>query len=96
MNPVSILLFIFSGALLLYAALLALTKDVSLIPRGGAAKVKNARTYAKRFAGVIALVAVAPLHGGLAALFDATLGMAVLIGEAALAIWIGAQLMKDE
>ena len=34
MPPLSILMLCFSGMLLLYAGLLALTKDYKLIPRG--------------------------------------------------------------
>ena len=38
MNPFSILMFCFSGALFLYAVLLYITKDYKLIPRGYVSK----------------------------------------------------------
>ena len=96
MNPFSILMFCFSGALLLYAALLAVTRDDKLIVRHYAAKMKDRKAYAARFAKVIALVAVAPAHSGIAALFSGPLAAVVLGGETALAIWIGTEIMKGE
>lgn len=93
-NPFSILMFCFSGALILYAALLALTKDYRLIPRHYAVKVKDEKAYARKMAKVIALVAVAPLHCGLGAMFSVPLAMVVLVAEIIMAIWIGTEIMK--
>ena len=93
MNPFSILMFCFSGALLLYAILLAITRDFDLIPRGEAAKVKDKRDYAKRFAEVIALTAVPPAHCGLVALSSAGWAVVVLVVEMVLAIWLGTKIM---
>ena len=96
MNPLAILMFCFSGALLLYAALLALTKDYKLIPRHHAVRMKNGRAYARKMAGVIALTAIAPLYSGIAAmLFNEAVAMVVLVVEFVLTIWLGAILMKE-
>ena len=67
----SILMFIFSGALLLYAVLLAITKDYDMLPRRGAVPVKpeNRKEYTFQISKVIALTALAPAAGGLAGLY---------------------------
>ena len=62
----SILMFIFSGAILLYALLLAWTKDIGLISRSYAAKIKNKKLYAVQFAKILAITAIAPALTGLA------------------------------
>ena len=66
MNNVIILMFIFSGAILLYALLLAWTKDVGLIRRSYAAKMKDRKKYAVQFAKVLALTSIAPALTGMA------------------------------
>ena len=58
----SILMFIFSGILLLYAGLMALTKNYDMLPVRArvSVKPKDKRAYAVQLAKVIALVAAAP------------------------------------
>jgi len=74
MHPFSILMFIFAGAILLYAGLLALTKDYNLIPRGHAAEPGDRKAYALACAKMLALVALAPLSAAIYGLFSLTLG----------------------
>ena len=92
----SILMFIFSGALLLYAALIALTGSTGLIPRQHSVKTDNPRRYARRFAGVLALTALAPAHSGLIALWLGPGIWAVVSLPAAFAVclWAGTKLME--
>ena len=59
-------MFIFSGAILFYALLLAWTKDVGLIRQSYAAKMNDRKKYAVQFAKVLALTAAAPALTGLA------------------------------
>ena len=47
-NGFSILMLFFSGMLYLYAGLLALTKDPSLIPRQEKVRTPDAKAYARR------------------------------------------------
>ena len=94
MNPFSILMFMFSGGLLLYAAILALSKDVKMIPRDYAAKITDKRRYATQFAKVIALVALAPAYGGIVGLFSTGWGLFAMITQMILAIFLGTKLMK--
>ena len=89
MEPLSILMFAFAGALLLYAGLLALTKDVRLIPRMQAVQPKDPRAYAAAFAKMLALVALAPLTGGFYALFNVTVGVVLMLVDFPLCIWAG-------
>ena len=60
MSNAMILMFIFSGAILLYALILAWTKDIGLIRRSYGAKIKDRKVYAVQFAKVLALTAIAP------------------------------------
>ena len=64
------LLFAFSAMIFLYAGLLFVTKDIKLVARSGAAKVRDPKRYAVQFSKVLAIVAVAPLLSGLVGLFS--------------------------
>ena len=64
------LLFAFSAMIFLYAGLLFVTKDIKLVTRSGAAKVRDPKRYAVQFSKVLAIVAVAPLLSGLVGLFS--------------------------
>ena len=94
MNPFSILMFCFSGALFLYAVLLYTTKDYNLIPRGDTSKTDDEKAYARQVAEIVALVAVAPAHCGYVALFSMGWSVVVLIVEIVLAIWVGTKIMR--
>ncbi len=69
MIMISILMFIFAGAILLYAVLLAWTKNTGLIMRSYAVKMKNKKAYAVKFAKILALTSISPLLTGLAGFF---------------------------
>lgn len=90
----SILMLCFSGALFLYAALLAITKDVTLIRWYRRAKMKNRRAYALQFAKSMALVACAPLFGGLAGFLNPWFGVGVLLALLVLALWLATKLIR--
>ena len=92
----SILMFIFSGAILLYAALLALTKDYRMLPYRSrvSVKPKDPKRYTARLAGVIALVSAAPALSGLAAFWNPISAVAVFIGSMVFFLWIGTKMMK--
>ena len=94
----SILMFIFAGALLLYAALMIATKDVRFIPYRvrGKAKMKNRQAYVAWVGKIVALTACAPLLGGLVGLLNAGAGMAALAVGLVAFIWLGVKLMKRD
>ncbi len=91
-----ILMLCFGGLMLVYAGLLAYVKDPSYIPHTNAAKIFNRERYASKFAGIIALVALAPLISGLVGLFTGPLVTAILLVVLlVLFIWLGTKKMKD-
>ena len=94
-KAVPILLLCFAGAIILYAVLLALTKDVGLIPRHEQAKIPDPKAYALRFAGIIGLVAIGPLAAGIAGLiFDNKRAVIALIVGMVFSLWGATQLIK--
>lgn len=62
MPPAGMLMLIFAGALLLYAALLAITKDYKMLPRRAqvAVKPKNPKQYTVMIAKAVAISALSP------------------------------------
>lgn len=64
----SIFMFIFAGALLLYAVAVALTRSTDLIPRMDRVSVKDEKRYAWQFAKTMAIVALAPAVSALVGL----------------------------
>ena len=92
----SILMFCLSGGLLLWAAVLAISRNSGGIPRDYAVKKKNGKKYAVGFAKVLALTAMAPLAGGIVGLFDIAKGVGVLITVFVAALYIGTKDMEDD
>ena len=69
MPIVSIVLFVFGGAMLLYALITFLIKSI-ILPLNMTASVKNAtKEYAERFAGLIAFISISFIVGGIFGLF---------------------------
>lgn len=95
-GPVSILLFIFSAALLVYAGWLAKSKDPRMIPRHYAAKMDHPERYAVQMAKVIALAAIAPFLGGLVGIFSTVAGLIVMLVGFIVILWLSTKIMKNE
>ena len=79
----SILMGIFAGLILIYAGLMALTKDYKMLPFRARVSVqpKDEKRYMKQLAKVVALVALAP-------------ALSVLIVSAVVFIWLGTKIMR--
>ena len=92
----SVLMFIFAGGILLYAALLAITKDYKMLPYRArvSVKPKDPKRYAFQLSKAIALAALSPALCGLAALWKPMAGVAVLILSMVLFLWLGTKIMK--
>ena len=92
----SILMFIFAGALLLYAALMATTKNYNILPMRAAVSVdpKDKKAYTAQLAKVIALVAAAVAAGAVTGLFNIPAGLIVMLVAVIAAIWAGTRIMK--
>ncbi len=68
MPIVSIMLFIFGGALLIYALIARITKRIT-VPANRRASVQNiTKAYAVKLAKLIAFLAIAPIAGGIVGL----------------------------
>lgn len=93
----SVLMAIFSAALLLYAGLMAIFRDYRMIPMRArvSVKPKNEKKYMAQLAKVIALVALSPALSALAGLWNPIAALIVLILSAILFIWLGTKLMKN-
>ena len=92
----SILMFIFAGAVLLYAGIMALTKDYNTLPVRARISVepKDKKAYTRQLSKVIALVAAAIAAGALVGLLNVLAGVIVMIAAVIAAIWVGTRIMK--
>lgn len=92
-----IIMLAFSGMLLIYAGLMALTKDYKMLPlrMRQSVKPKDSRKYMTQLAKVIAVVAAAPGLSGLLGFWNIPVAVVILIGGIILAIWLGTRIMKD-
>ena len=95
-NPVSILMFIFSAALLIYAGWLARSKDPRMIPRHYAAKMDHPERYAVQMAKAIAVVSAAPFLAGVVGVFSGIGCLIALIVGLVVTIWLSTKIMKNE
>lgn len=89
----SIFMCIFAAALLLYAAVLGITKDYNLLPYRARISVepKDPEKYAVGLAKIIALTAVAVAAGAVVSLWNMAAGAVVMILGVIAAIWYGAK-----
>lgn len=92
----SILMAIFAGALLLYAALMALTKDYKLLLLRSrvSVKPKDKKKYMTGLAKVVALVAASPALSALVGLWNLIAAVAVLIVSCVVFIWLGTKIIR--
>ncbi len=92
----SIILFIFAGAILLYAGLMALTKDYSLLPFRSrvSVKPKDKKAYTFELSKAVALTATAPAIGGAVALWNPVAGLIAMLAAFIAAIWLGTKITK--
>ncbi len=92
----SILMGIFAVAILIYAGLMALTKDYKILPLRATVSVKpkNEKLYMKQLSKVVALVALSPALSALTGLWNMTAAFIVLIVSAVVFIWLGTKIMR--
>ena len=94
----SFFLFIFAGAVLLYAGILAVTKDYNMLPYRSrvSVKPKNPKKYAVQLAKAIALVAVAIAAGAAVSLWNIAAGAVVMIVGVIAALWASTKIVKND
>ena len=92
----SILMGFFAAAILLYAGLMALTKNYKILPVRAtqSVKPKDEKRYMTQLSKVVALVALSPALSALAGLWNMTAALVALIVSAVLFIWLGTKIMK--
>lgn len=93
----SVLMAVFGGAILLFALILGITKDMKMLQRRYrvSAKMKDEKLYATQLAKCIALAAIAPLASAAAALvLPVTVAGVVLIVLLVLALWLSTKIIK--
>ena len=92
MNPFSIIMFCFSGAILLYAGVLGLTGDITMVRKHWAAQMDDKKVYARKVAKILAITALAPALAGAVGLLNSLAGIiALLVGMFAF-IWLGVRI----
>ena len=92
----SILMFIFAGALLLYAGLMALIKDYKMLPYRArqSVKPKNPKKYMVQLAKIVALVAAMIAAGAAVALWNGAVGAVVMVVGVVAVLWCGTKIIK--
>lgn len=75
----SIIMLALGGGILLYA-LIVRAEGYKAIPKNHAAKPKNPKRYANRFALLLALIGAAPFAAGIVGFLNVKAGVIVLIG----------------
>lgn len=93
----SVLMGCFSAAILIYAGLMALTKDYKMLPIRSrqSVKPKDPKRYMTQLSKVVALVALSPALSSLVGLCNTTVAFIVLIATMIIFIVIGTRFMKD-
>ena len=93
----SIIMGAFAVLLLIYAGLMALTKDYRILPFRFRASVKpeNPKKYTVQLAKVIALVSLSPAISALIALWNIIVAAVFLIALMILFIWLGTKIMRN-
>ena len=79
-----------------YAAVIAIAGTTDLIPRHYAAKVRNKKIYARRFALLLVIVAAAPIISGIVGLFSVLAGVIILIIGLAICLYVGARVFTGK
>ncbi len=95
-NGFPIFMLIFAGALLLYAALMAVTKDYNMLPFRArvSVKPKNPEKYMVQLAKIVALAAVMIAAGAAVALWNAAVGAVGMVVGVIAALWCGTKIIK--
>ncbi len=99
MPPLSIFMFIFSAAILLYAAILAITKDYKMLPlqvQVSLKRMKNRKEYVFRLSKAVALAAIAPAAGGIVGIWSGIGALIVAVAVLIVVLWIDVKMMKDK
>lgn len=92
----SILMAVFAGALLLYAAIMAATKNYNMLPyrAKNSVKPKNPERYMVQLAKIIALAALAIGIGAAVALWNNAVGALVMLAGVVAVLWLSPKIIS--
>ena len=93
----SILFLIFAAAILLYAALMAITKDYRMLPywSRGSVKPKDPKKYMVQLSKVVAMVGLAIGVGAAVSFWNGAVGVVIMIVGTIGALWYGTKIVKN-
>lgn len=93
----SILMLIFAAAILLYAALMAITKDYNMLPYRSTVSVKpkDPKRYMTQLAKVVALVGLAIGAGAAVSFWNGVVGVVIMLGGVVVSLWIGTKIVNN-
>ncbi len=91
-----VFMFIFAGALLVYAALMAVTRDYKMLPYRARASVKpkDPAEYMIRMAKIVALTALAVAFGAAVALWKPAAGAIVMLAGVIAVLWLSTKMIR--
>ena len=93
----SILFLIFAALILLYAALMAITKDYKMLPYRAQVPVKpkDPKRYMTQLSKVVALVGVSVGAGAAVSFLNAAVGIVIMIAGTIVSLWFGTKIVKN-
>ena len=97
MPPYTIFMLLFSVAILLYAALMAITKDYKMLPyrATNSVKPKNPKKYMLQLSKAVALTGLVPGLAGIVMMWNGMLGFGVFIVGLIVTLWLSTKIVKD-
>ncbi len=92
----SILMGIFSAAILLYAGLMAVTKSYRILPARAtqSVKPKDEKRYVAQLAKAVAAAALSPAVSALTGIWNVIAALIVLVVSGIFFIWLGTRIMR--
>ena len=93
----SILFLIFAAAILLYAAIMVISKDSRILPYRATVSVKpkDPKKYMVQLSKAVALVGLAIGAGAAVSFWNAGIGVVIMIGGSIVSIWLGTKIVKN-
>ena len=93
----SILMFCFAGMLFLYGFILYRTRNIGLVPKSGAVKIRDKAEYVKQIGKIVMITSLAPFTSGLIAWNGQHFwyAMALLVAGFVICIREGVKIMQE-
>lgn len=97
MPPAGLFMMIFAVVILIYAALLAITKDYTMLPRRArvSVKPKNPKQYTVQLAKAVALIALAPICAAIVSVWNEVFAGIVFVAVLVLCLYLSTKIVKN-